>query len=262
MIEHRHPTPTTQKHVLTASGNQCAFPSCTRLIFDIEHETLIGTVAHIRARCQSGPRFDPLQSEDENRSFGNLVAMCAEHSKIIDGPNWRDFSVETLKNWKTENEQGISNNSDRSWIRPANSITKMTPDGGRLHFSYWVDRTGRPRLFNPQQLAVLNALMSINLMLLQVGGLPERLASANRSDVATVLQQDWAKFKIEKSVIADLCMLLAMAGNVTFAEFLGFVVQNNDPTPLIQEGARRIEKIAKGDKDPIVTNWHKSDLLS
>lgn len=262
MIEHRHPTTTTQKHVLAASGNECAFPGCSRLIFDLTHETLIGTIAHIRARCENGPRFDPAQSEDENRAFGNLVAMCAEHSKIIDGPKRSDFSVETLTTWKKEHEQGIANISDRSWIKPANSILRLTPEGERLQFSYWVDRTGRPQLFNSHQLAVLNALMAANLLVLQLGALPERLAEAKGADVAAVLRQDWAKFKTEKSVIADLCTLLAMAADITFAEFLGFVVQGNDPTPLIQEGAQRIEKMTKGEQDSLARNWFKSDRLS
>ena len=261
MIEHRHPTPNTQKNVLAASGNQCAFPGCTKLIFDIDHETLIGTIAHIRARCENGKRFDLLQGEDDNRSFSNLVALCSDHSKIIDGPKWQDFSVQTLQTWKAEHEVRVSNISDRSWIKPANSITKMTQEGELLHFCYWVDRTGRPRLFNPQQLSVLNALFSIKLLLLQVSNLPEHLASAAGSDVATVLQQDWAKFKTETSVIADLYTLLAMAGNVTFAEFLNFIVQGNDATSLIQEAARRIEIMANGGKDQIVTNWFESDLF-
>jgi hypothetical protein len=261
MIEHKHPTPNTQKNVIAASGNQCAYPGCTRLIFDIKHETLLGTIAHIKGRCENGPRFDPQQSEGENRSFGNLVAMCAEHSKIIDGPKWRDFSVATLKLWKAEHEERVSNNSDRSWIRPANSITKMTHEGEKLHFSFWVDRTGRPRLFSPQQLSILNTLMSINLLLLKLCNLPENLANAANSDVATVLQQDWAKFKTEKSVVADFCMLLAIAANVTFAEFLNFVVKGNDATPLIHEAIRRINSMANGEKDQIVSNWFRSDLL-
>jgi hypothetical protein len=260
MIEHRHPTPNTQKNVLAASGNQCAFPGCPKLIFDIDYETLIGTIAHIRARSENGRRFDPLQSEDDNRSFGNLVALCAEHSKIIDGYKWEDFSVQTLQTWKAEHEERVSNISDRSWIKPANSITQMTQEGELLHLCYWVDRTGRPRLFNSQQLSVLSALMSINLLLLQLSNLPEHLARAAGSDVTTVLQQDWAKFKTERTVIADLCMLLAMAGNVTFAEFLDFIVQGNDATSLIQDAARRIEIMGKGRKDQIVANWFKSDL--
>lgn len=137
----------------------------------------------------------------------------------------------------------------------------MTQEGELLHLCYWVDRTGRPRLFNSQQLSVLSALMSINLLLLQLSNLPGHLASAAGSDVTTVLQQDWAKFKTERTVIADLCMLLAMAGNVTFAEFLDFIVQGNDATSLIQDAARRIEIMGKGGKDQIVANWFKSDLF-
>jgi hypothetical protein len=52
-----------------------------------------------------------------------------------------------------------------------------------------------------------------------------------------------------------------MAGNVTFAEFLNFIVQGNDATSLIQDAARRIEIMAKGGEDQIVANWFKSDLF-
>lgn len=103
--------------------------------------------------------------------------------------------------------------------------------------------------------------MAVNFMIFQLGNLPQRLIEVKDADVATVLQQDWATFKIEKSVIADLCTLLAMVGNITFADFLGFIVQGNDPTPLIQEGARRIEKMAKGEEDSLARNWFKSDRL-
>lgn len=188
--------------------------------------------------------------------------MCAEHLKIIDGPKRVDFTVDTLTTWKKEHEQCIANKSDRSWIRPANSITKLTQEGERLHFSYWVDRNGRPQLFNSHQLAVLNALMAINFMVLKLGNFPENLESAKSADVATVLQQERARFQPETSVVGDYCTLLAMAGNVTFAEFLGFVVQGNDVTSLIQEGARRIERIRSGEPDRLAPKWFKSDLLS
>lgn len=262
MREHRLPTTTTQKHVLSASGNQCAFPGCSRLIFDLTHETLIGTISHIRARRENGRRFDPNQSEEDNRSFGNLVAMCAEHSKIIDGPKWADFAVSTLSAWKREHELKIAGDSDRSWIRPPNSITRMDENGERLHFSYWVDRHGRPRALDANQLAVLNSLMALNMLLLKLGALPENLKEAKNADVATVLQQSWAEFPTEQSVVADLTKLFAMASGTTFAEFLGFMIVGNDPTSLVQEGARRLQRMSEGEMDPIVSPWFKSDILS
>lgn len=262
MVEHRHPTISTQKHVLSASGNQCAFPGCSRLIFDLEHETLIGTIAHIRARCENGPRFDKSQTEEENRAFSNLVAMCAEHSKIIDGPKFSEFSVATLYTWKKEHEQRVAEISDRSWICHPSSITRFDKNGEHLHFSYWIDRQGRPRTFNSHQISVLNTLMSLNLFVLQLGALPGRLEEAKDVDVATVLQQDWAKFRTEQSVTVDLLKMIAMAGDITFAEFLGVIIQGSNQTSLIQEGASRLQRMSEGEPDPVVSSWFKSDILS
>ena len=261
MIEHRPPTPSVQKYVLSASGNECAFPGCSRLIFDLQHETLIGTICHIRARSESGPRFDPAQTEDDNRSYGNLVAMCAEHSKIIDGPKSASFSVETLTTWKVEHEQRVAQDSDRNWIKPPTQIVRLSSEGTHLRLSFWIDRSSRPRALNAHQLAVLNALMALNLMILRLGALPANLEQARNADVATVLQQTWARFETESSVIADLCTLMAMASNVTFAEFLGFVVQGNDATSLMQEGARRLQRAINGEQDSLTTTWFRSDAL-
>lgn len=262
MVEHRHPTPSVQKHVLSASGNQCAFPGCSRLIFDLQHETLIGTIAHIRARSEHGPRFDRGQTEEENRSFGNLIALCAEHSKIVDGPKWSDFSVHTLSTWKREHEMKIAGESDRSWIRIPNEILRFGEGDERLQFSYWIDRHGRPRAFNSHQLVVLNVLMALNLRILELGALPGRLAEAKNVDVATVLQQDWAKFPVEVSVTVDLLKLIAMAGDITLAEFLSFMTSGSDPTYLIQEGSARLAHMIQGGEDAVVAPYFKSDILA
>jgi hypothetical protein len=263
MIEHRHPTASTQRHVLAASGNQCAFPSCSRLIFDLEHSTLVGTIAHIRARCENGPRFDSQQSEDENRSFENLMAMCAEHSKIIDGTNWKSFSIELLSAWKRDHEHEVACRADRSWIRIPNWIRTYQVDGAKLELSYWIDRTGRPRAFTAQQLATLNTLMQINMALFGLTGLHSGLHAAAKvnADVTTVLQQDWGKVKVEKSAMADICMLFAMAGNITFAEYLGFLCSGNDTSGLIAEAARRVQNIANGIDDPLVDKHFRSDRV-
>jgi len=77
--------------------------------------------------------------------------------------------------------------------------------------------------------------------------------------VRTVLQQEWATFKPEQSVLADLMLLLAMAPNVTFAELLGFVVQGDDATPLLEAAAVRLVSVSRGEADPVVSAWHRSD---
>lgn len=261
MIEHRHPAPSVQKHVLSASGNQCAFPGCSRLIFDLQHETLIGTIAHIRARREYGPRFDQTQNERENRSFRNLIALCAEHSKIVDGPKWSDFSVDTLSTWKREHEAKVAGDSDRCWIRIPNEILRFGEGAERLRFAYWVDRYGRPRTFNSHQLSTLNVLMTMNLRILELGALPGRLTEAKNVDVATVLEQDWAKFPVETSVTVDLLKMFAMAGDITFVEFLSFMTSGSDTTRLVLEGAGRVTRLSQGGTDLVVKPYFNSDIL-
>ena len=39
---------TVKEHAVTASGNECACPGCTEVIFDPEAKTLVGEVAHIK----------------------------------------------------------------------------------------------------------------------------------------------------------------------------------------------------------------------
>ena len=49
-IKHRELYEATKKQILAASGNQCAFPTCDRIIVDREHNVIVGKIAHIKAR--------------------------------------------------------------------------------------------------------------------------------------------------------------------------------------------------------------------
>ncbi|MDP3636733.1 MAG: hypothetical protein Q8R51_05065, partial [Azonexus sp.] len=129
--------------------------------------------------------------------------------------------------------------------------------------SLTIDRTGRPRAFTAQQLATLNSLMQINMVLFGLTGLHSGLQAAAKvnADVTSVLQQDWGKVKVEKSAMADICMLFAMAGNITFAEYLGFLCSGNDTSGLMIEAAGRVQNIARGIDDPLVDKHFHSDRV-
>ncbi len=71
-IEHPNPTPKVNRQIIGLSGNQCAFDTCDRVIVNREHGVIVGKIAHIKARSENGPRFDPNQSPEENRSPDNL----------------------------------------------------------------------------------------------------------------------------------------------------------------------------------------------
>ena len=96
-------TQATIKRLFARSGNRCAFPNCTLPIVEDEG-AITGTICHIKARSKGGPRYDPKQTAEERRSFGNLVVMCARHGKLIDADP-KTYTVEVLQAMKAEHER-------------------------------------------------------------------------------------------------------------------------------------------------------------
>ena len=257
-----HPKPATRQHVLAASGNQCAYPGCSDIIFDLEHETLVGDIAHIRGRCPSSPRHDENQSPESNRSYPNLMAMCKKHHAIIDGPKAASYSVSVLQTYKGNHETKVANDGDRRCIVPPNSQHTWNINGEPHIISWWVDRTGRPRLYSQEQLAVCNVLLEINLSLGKVCSLIETLPTVgNDVRVGDLIQQDWAKLNTSApSVYGHFAQLMAMAPDITFSEFIGFVTSSHDPTALSEIGSERLRKVIEG-MDSDVNSHFKSNVV-
>ncbi len=158
-IRHREPTDTVKKQILAVSGNQCAFVNCTRRIVARDEAVLAGEIAHIKARGAGGPRFDPDQTEEENRSSSNLIALCSEHHTIIDN-NEDTYTVENLTNMKSVHEDTIENIADRSWIRPVNVLYQMI-GGFTEQVRYWIDRNNEIQIYSARQLAILRTLVDV-----------------------------------------------------------------------------------------------------
>jgi hypothetical protein len=101
-IEHRVPRTRTVKQ-LYGTAFRCAEPSCARPLYRVSDETgewiLNSRVAHIKARSEGGPRWDPAMSEEDNRNAANLLALCEPHAFEIDAtPD--HYPVELLQSWK------------------------------------------------------------------------------------------------------------------------------------------------------------------
>lgn len=103
----REPKPSTIKRLFALSGNRCAFPQCHLPIVE-DSGTVTGIVCHIKARSRGGPRFDPKQTDEDRHSFGNLMLLCARHSKVIDSEP-KKFTVDLLCEIKQmhEKDKGI-----------------------------------------------------------------------------------------------------------------------------------------------------------
>jgi hypothetical protein len=100
------PSLSTVKALCAKSGNRCAFPGCNLPIVE-EDGIITGIICHICARSKGGPRFDATQSDEDRHGYGNLILLCARHSKVVDSDPAR-YSVESLKQWKLVHEKNGS----------------------------------------------------------------------------------------------------------------------------------------------------------
>ncbi|WP_158708011.1 hypothetical protein [Streptomyces sp. NRRL F-2890] len=100
--EHAAPTEATVKQ-LYGTAFRCGKPDCRLPLFRLDNETgdrtLNSRVAHIHARREGGPRWNPGMSGEANRSGENLLLLCIEHSYEID-ENAARFPPEMLREWK------------------------------------------------------------------------------------------------------------------------------------------------------------------
>lgn len=65
------------------SGNVCAFPGCTHELVT-SRNIFVGQVCHIEAANPGGQRFNSNSTDEQRRSFENLLLLCYRHHKETD----------------------------------------------------------------------------------------------------------------------------------------------------------------------------------
>lgn len=98
----------TRAALAMLSRGRCYFPDCpAHLVVFLEGEPYIDyQIAHIRD-AQPGNRYDPNMSDDERRSFANLVLLCKPHHELVDKRHPERFSVQELTEWKRNREAQV-----------------------------------------------------------------------------------------------------------------------------------------------------------
>jgi tetratricopeptide (TPR) repeat protein len=96
------------RRLFALSGNQCAFPGCTAAMINSRGD-LIGQVCHIEAAENGGERYKESQSDEERRSFRNLVLFCYPHHVETDDES--TYSTKYLKKIKHDHEKKFINNT-------------------------------------------------------------------------------------------------------------------------------------------------------
>ncbi len=96
----------------------CSNPECRSLTIapsgvDETKIIYIGEVAHIIAASRNGPRSREDFSDDSIKDISNGIFLCSVCAEMIDKNNGIDFSVETLRQWKTDHEKWVRDNLNK-----------------------------------------------------------------------------------------------------------------------------------------------------
>lgn len=94
------------------AGNRCSNPGCGRITCGPAGKedgiANVGNAAHITAASSGGPRYDPNLTPVERSSISNGIHLCSFCADLIDAKSGIDFSVEMLREWKSEHEKNIT----------------------------------------------------------------------------------------------------------------------------------------------------------
>ena len=116
------PTPETLRRLYVLSGNQCAFPGCDHPLFN-NQGNFVAQICHIEAAMPGGERFNKNMSNEERRSFENLILMCYPHH--IETNKEHIYTTEKLKAIKAEHER-IFSDIDGAVAKISSSIIDYT----------------------------------------------------------------------------------------------------------------------------------------
>jgi tetratricopeptide (TPR) repeat protein len=98
------PLKETTRRLYLLSGNQCAFPDCDNAMVN-DDGVFIGNIAHIEG--VKGERFNPRMTNEQRRSFENLVLLCYVHHQVTnDEVAW---PVARMREMKAKHEGAVNN---------------------------------------------------------------------------------------------------------------------------------------------------------
>lgn len=137
----------TRGGLVLLSQGTCYFPGCTtRTIEFINGEPFINCqIAHVRD-AKPGNRYVADMTDDERRSFANLVLLCKPHHTLVDKTHPERYSIEDLEQWKADREgaamgslqglNGLTEEGLEEMIRRAvASVSGAGAQAAQLHWS-------------------------------------------------------------------------------------------------------------------------------
>lgn len=92
-----------------AKGN-CYFPECptkTTVFVKLGQPSVNVHIAHIEGAEPGSPRYREDMTNEERRSFPNLILLCVPHHDLIDHKEPQHYTVEVLREWKASRESAV-----------------------------------------------------------------------------------------------------------------------------------------------------------
>jgi len=109
--------------VVAALGKRAAFicsnPNCRKQTIapssaDAMKFLYIGAAAHITAASQNGPRYDLNMKAEDRAAITNGIFLCRSCADLIDKNKGIDFTADELRSWKTDHEEWVSANLNKT----------------------------------------------------------------------------------------------------------------------------------------------------
>lgn len=133
MASPRSYSDTTKKALYAWSGNQCAYPQCTKTVVEpaTEYSDVVVTsdICHIHAPNPGGPRWQSELSPKYLKSPDNLIVLCPYHHRIVDRQPEK-YPADILKKWKkmqeTKMQKQISQNQKNNSLGLSSSLHLLT----------------------------------------------------------------------------------------------------------------------------------------
>lgn len=116
------------------AGGRCEFLNCNKPVWFDEGTTKednFAHIAHIVGASPDGPRGDKELSEKLQTELGNLMLLCFQHHRLIDGENAEDYSLEMLRDYKRKHEERIQRQIDIGTDGPTAVFRFESPIGDR-----------------------------------------------------------------------------------------------------------------------------------
>lgn len=121
------PTDATVKRLYGQSGNLCAFPDCRVRI--VQDAIMVGAICHIRAASPLGPRYDAGQTNAERHGEDNLILLCANHHRLVDG-DVKAYPAEQLQGMKARHQALVARLTEEEASFGARLLVSANQSGG------------------------------------------------------------------------------------------------------------------------------------